>query len=262
MLDFAAFLLIIGVTLFSAALTFVSGFGLGTILLPAFVIFFPIHIAVAMTAIVHLTNNIFKFGLMHGHVDWEILKRFGIPAIVAAALGAFVLAILSHRTDVLWVWHLGNRECTVTPVKLAIGCIVIGFAFFEVLPMTKTWRMKAKWLPLGGVLSGFFGGLSGHQGALRSVFLLRAGMSKEAFIATGIAVAVLVDFGRLFIYGAEFDWRILATQWPLILAATLSAIVGTLVGRRILHKVTMPLVEKLVFLLLLLIGLSLVFGII
>ena len=33
--------------------------------------------------------------------------------------------------------------------------------------------------------SGFFGGLSGMQGALRSAFLARAGLSKEAFVASG-----------------------------------------------------------------------------
>jgi acyl-CoA reductase-like NAD-dependent aldehyde dehydrogenase len=46
--------------------------------------------------------------------------------------------------------------------------------------------MPPGYLPVGGLLSGFFGGLSGHQGALRSVFLLRAGLTKESFIATGV----------------------------------------------------------------------------
>lgn len=50
-------LLVSGLTLF-------SGFGLGTLLMPAFAIFFPIEIAVAMTAFVHLANNLFKLGLL------------------------------------------------------------------------------------------------------------------------------------------------------------------------------------------------------
>lgn len=255
------YITIILATMLSAMLTFFSGFGLGTILLPVFAIFFPIHIAVAMTAIVHLTNNLFKFSLMHRHVDWTVLKRFGLPALFAAFLGAWLLATLSHDGIVL-IWELGDHQFKVTMLKLIIGGLMIVFALFEVLPFIKNWRVESKWLPFGGMLSGFFGGLSGHQGALRSVFLLRVGMSKEIFIGTGIAVAVLVDLARLLVYGAEFNWSTLRSEWSLIGIATLSALVGTLVGRRLLHAVTFLFVERLVFALLLAIGFALASGII
>ena len=58
-------------------------------------------------------------------------------------------------------------------------------------------------LPLGGILSGFFGGLSGHQGALRSAFLIKAGLSKESFIVTGIVVSMFIDFTRLSVYASK-----------------------------------------------------------
>ena len=45
------------VALFASLLTFFSGFGLGTILMPVFAIFFPVEIAIALTGIVHLLNN-------------------------------------------------------------------------------------------------------------------------------------------------------------------------------------------------------------
>lgn len=53
----------------------------------------------------------------------------------------------------------------------------------------------------GGTISGFFGGLSGNQGALRSAFLLKAGLSKKAFVATGVVSAVIFDAVRLMVYG-------------------------------------------------------------
>ena len=43
----------------TAILTFFSGFGLGTILMPVFAIFFPIDIAIALTGVVHFANNLF-----------------------------------------------------------------------------------------------------------------------------------------------------------------------------------------------------------
>jgi uncharacterized membrane protein YfcA len=41
-----------------AILTFFSGFGLGTILTPVFMIFFPVGLAIALTGVVHFLNNI------------------------------------------------------------------------------------------------------------------------------------------------------------------------------------------------------------
>lgn len=49
---------------FTAILTFFSGFGLGTILTPVFAIFFPIEVAIALTGVVHLSNNLFKIALV------------------------------------------------------------------------------------------------------------------------------------------------------------------------------------------------------
>ena len=47
-----------------AILTFFSGFGLGTILTPVMMIFFPVDVAIALTGVVHFSNNIFKWSLL------------------------------------------------------------------------------------------------------------------------------------------------------------------------------------------------------
>ena len=70
-------LILVGlVSLFASFLTFFSGFGLGTLLLPVFAIFFPIETAITLTAIVHFFNNIFKTTLTYKDINFEILKRF------------------------------------------------------------------------------------------------------------------------------------------------------------------------------------------
>ena len=65
----------------------------------------------------------------------------------------------------------------------------------EIVPWFQQFAIDRKYLAVGGVLSGFFGGLSGHQGAFRSIFLLRSGLWTEAFIASNIAIAILVERG-------------------------------------------------------------------
>ena len=75
----------------TAILTFFSGFGLGTILAPVFAIFFPIDIAIALTGVVHFSNNLFKIALIGRNTDKAVLLRFGIPAILASFAGAWLL---------------------------------------------------------------------------------------------------------------------------------------------------------------------------
>ena len=45
-----------------------------------FALCFPVPLAVAATAVVHVANNLFKFGLMAKQADWQVVARFGIPA--------------------------------------------------------------------------------------------------------------------------------------------------------------------------------------
>ena len=47
-----------GFALLASGLTFFSGFGLGTLLLPAFAPFFPVDRAIALTAAVHFLNGL------------------------------------------------------------------------------------------------------------------------------------------------------------------------------------------------------------
>jgi uncharacterized membrane protein YfcA len=78
----------------ASALTLFSGFGLGTILLPAFALFFPAPVAVAATGVVHLLNNLFKGSLFWKRADWPTIFRFGFPAVPAAIVGAWMLTLL------------------------------------------------------------------------------------------------------------------------------------------------------------------------
>lgn len=98
-------------------------------------------------------------------------------------------------------YSLGGSTHEITAVKAVIGVLIVVFALLELWPRFQTLAFPRRWLPLGGVLSGFFGGLSGNQGALRSAFLLKAGLTKEAFVATGVVSAVIVDAARLATYG-------------------------------------------------------------
>lgn len=60
---------------FTAALTLYSGFGLGTLLLPVFALFFPVDVTVAATAVVHAANSMFKVMAVGRHADRSLIFR-------------------------------------------------------------------------------------------------------------------------------------------------------------------------------------------
>lgn len=177
------------------------------------------------------------------------LLRFGFPAFLSAFLGAWVLLWFS-RLEPLYVYQIGNRVFHVTPVKLVVAFLMVVFALFEVLPSLEKLAFDRKYLPLGGILSGFFGGLSGHQGAMRSAFLLKCGLTKESFVATGVVIACMVDISRLIGYGAHLSQVIDWTNSPLLIAAVLSAFLGAFIGNRLLKKITMRAIQIIISLML------------
>ncbi len=249
--------LISGVAFFTSLLTFFSGFGLGTLLMPVVGIFFPLPVAIAITAIVHFLNNSLKFILLAKHNNTKILIQFGIPAIIFALLGAWCLNYLS-LFSLSFSYSVFGVIFTTTPLKIIIGLIILFFLFLELSSSFKIPKYIHK-LWIGGALSGFFGGLSGHQGAFRSFFLTQGSMSKEVFLATGVSIAILVDLSRLSVYAIQ--WEMTFTQWKLILITICSAFLGTLIGKFFLKKINMKFIQNLVAGMLGMIGFLLILGI-
>ena len=68
-------IIIVIAAFFTAMLTFFSGFGLGTILAPVFAIFFPIDVAIALTGVVHFSNNLFKIALVGKNTDKAVFAK-------------------------------------------------------------------------------------------------------------------------------------------------------------------------------------------
>jgi uncharacterized membrane protein YfcA len=261
-----AYIVVAVTALLAAGLTLYSGFGLGTLLLPVFALFFPIEVAVAATAAVHGANNVFKVSLLGRHADRDLVLKFGLAAIAAAAVGAMMLGYVSTLAPLL-TYRIGNHEAVVTPVKLVMGWIMLFFAAFEVLPGLKKIRFGREHLVLGGVLSGFFGGLSGHQGALRAAYLVKTGLTTEQFVGTSSVIGLMVDVTRIAVYVAlaimaGSALSLAGLDWSLVLVGILCAFTGVWIGKRHLHKITIGMVQNLTGLLLFVIAILLGTGII
>ncbi|MCB0482310.1 MAG: sulfite exporter TauE/SafE family protein [Flavobacteriales bacterium] len=246
------------VAFFASMLTFFSGFGLGTLLLPVFAFFFSVEEAIAVTGVVHLLNNLFKLGLVGKDISKSVALKFGVPAILGALIGAWGLIHLSGTASV-YEGEIMGLAINVKGINLTIGIVLIAFALYDIIPALRDKTFSNKWLIPGGLISGFFGGLSGHQGALRSAFLINLGLSKEAFIGTGVAIACFVDFTRIPLYAGHI-MDLQNTPYALLIVAVLSAFLGAWLGKKFLTKMSLPLLHLMVAYMMMAVAIGMIAG--
>jgi uncharacterized membrane protein YfcA len=227
--------------------------------LPVFLLAMGPAPAVAAVAAVHLFHNLGKFILLRSHVDRRVLVQFGAPALAAAALGAWGLAWLTDLPE-LGNWSLFGKTFSLCPLKLVIGLSLAVFSGWELLGGGGGVRGVPLWA--GGLASGLLGGLTGHQGAIRSAFFLGKDLPKETFIATGAAVACAVDITRIAVYVQLFHSLGGSIPWPVVGAGIVGAAVGLSVGRIGLRNAPARTFRKIIGIALMVFGLGLASGLI
>ena len=252
-------LTIFTIALISAVLTFYSGFGLGTILLPTLSIFLPIEWAIASTAIVHLINNLVKLTLNYQNINWKIALTFITTALPFAFIGSHLFNWLLIQPQTIH-FSLSHWTFQTLPYKVFIGSLMILFAIIEWFPEHQKPTFSSKWLMIGGALSGFFGGLSGHQGALRSAFFMRTNLNKKQIIATGIIVACCIDITRLFIYPIQSQTLTQGPYTAWLWMAIGGATVGTVVGQFFIEKITIQSLKHIIAISLFIMGTAMILG--
>ena len=238
------YVVLISISLLTSIITLFTGFGVGTIMMPVMALFFDVKVAIFLAAIVHFFNNISRLLLYHKHVRWEIIRRFGIVSILGALIGSFSQIYL----DSAWL-------------KTGVGFFLAFFSFLSLLPGTITWKLPAVIDVIGGFLSGLIGGLIGNQGAIRSLYLLNYKLVKQELIVSAAFIAVIIDITRIPVY-AYSNFRYLEDNYLLLLLIILSSVTGTLIGSRILPKVSPDLFKRIILVAVLLLGLLMMLGII
>jgi len=206
------------VTILAAALTVPAGFGLATMLTPVILLWLPPHEAVAAVAIIHGAHNAWKLKLLRANVDFTAVKRYGWALVIGAIIGA---VLHSHIPS--------------DPLLLVVGIALI---ILPILSVTERWtniRLPDSEDRIGGFGSGFFGGLTGHQGALRAMFLQKRLPDKVAYAATASILALAVDLTRIPIY-IMFEGSAILDEYILIPCLVISAILGVNLGKRWLTK--------------------------
>lgn len=235
--DAAAPLLFI-VSLIAGGIATITGFGIGSLLTPAFALWTDARLAVAAVSIPHLLGTAIRFWLVKGHVDRGVLWRFGL----ASAAGGLIGALLHSRA-------------TSPALAVVFGLLLLFVAGSEFSGLSKRMNFTGVWAWIAGALSGLLGGLVGNQGGIRAGALLGFSMRKDAFVATATAIGLMVDAARMPVYAVVMGSQI-ADQWALIAVSCAGVTAGTLGGTRVLRRIPEPLFRRVVAVLLALLGLS------
>lgn len=243
----------------ASVLTFFSGFGLGTLLTPVFMAFFPVELAIGMTGLVHFSNSLFKVFLVGKNASKKILLWFGIPAITGAFLGAYLLFYIPNSAP-LYTYNAFGNTWEIYPIKISISVLLLVFALMDLFPKILQVKYSNKSLLTGGILSGFFGGFSGNQGALRSAFLIKVGLSKEVFVGTTVVLSCMVDFSRISMYSRKLSLADVQENSLLLILAVSAAITGAILGNKLFKKVTIQFLQYFVACLLIVLSIALGLG--
>ena len=197
----------------AAALTVPAGFGLSTVLTPLVLVLMPPHEAIAVVAIVHGAHNAGKLALLWDNVDFEAFRRYGAWLIIGSVIGALLQSKVPQRP--------------------LLGILGIALIILPILTLSEKWtgyRIPESNDRVGGFGSGFMGGLSGHQGALRAMFLARRIPDKMAYAATASILALCVDLSRIPVY-LIYRSEELFSHYGLTLILVISALTGARVGK-------------------------------
>lgn len=229
-------LLLLAVSFVAGAVASIVGFGIGSLLTPLLATQVGLKLAVAAVSIPHVIGTGVRFWQMRVHIDRRVLWTFGIASAAGGLVGAVV--------------HTFLRSAILTAV-FALLLMFAGGAGLTGLAGRMRFRGWAAWL--AGGLSGVFGGLVGNQGGIRSAALLGFNVSRDAFVGTATAVALMVDAARMPVYIVTQGGEILR-EWPRVLLMTAGVLSGTLAGRHLLKIIPEQAFRRIVSTLILLLG--------
>jgi uncharacterized protein len=217
----------------------VAGLGIGSILTPLLAIRVGTKLAVAAVSLPHLVATALRFVRIGEHVDKRVFVNFGITSAVGGLLGALLHARFSSGV-----------------LSYVLGALLVFAGTTGIMGLSKRMRFEGPAAWVAGALSGAFGGLVGNQGGIRSASMLGMGVSKESFVATATAIALVVDIARMRVY-AVLQGRQVLDIWPVLSLAIIGVALGTLVGERILRRIPEPLFRRVVSVIIFALGVAL-----
>jgi len=206
-------------TILASGIGTITGFGTSTILIPILLLYLPLPETLLVVGIIHFSGDIWKMILFRKGFDWKLILAFGLTGIVASYLGAQIVFSTSAET-----------------LLRVLGAFMLTYTVFLVFKPGFKIPKRNFTAIMGGGLSGFFAGIFGVGGAIRTLFLSAFDLPKAVFVATTGAIAFLIDFTRITTYLMN---GVRLNEWYLwgLLAFIPASFIGTALAKKVVDKI-------------------------
>jgi uncharacterized membrane protein YfcA len=216
-----------------------TGFGSSMVAIPLLAHFFPLRFAVPMMLVFDLCAGVLLGLKSRQHLDRAELLRLLPFLLVGMAVGATLLASASDR------WLL-----------VVLGTFVLVYALYNLVRTGVPSPVSQRWAIPAGTLGGVFTALYGTGGPVYTMYLARRLSDKAALRATIGILIFTTAFVRLALFtGSGFYAQ--EGLVPLALLLIPCALGGYLLGTRLHHWLAPERVTRVVWLLLVAGGASL-----
>ncbi|GGD45435.1 sulfite exporter TauE/SafE family protein [Muriicola marianensis] len=214
----------------------VGGFGSSVFFVPLGNFYFDFYSVLGLTAIFHLSSNLSKIFLFKKGLNKFLILYLGVPSVLFVIAGGFL-----------------SRFLNTYILEFLLGVFLLGLSLLFLIKKELVVLPSRRNSLLGGAVSGFSAGLLGTGGAIRGLTMAAFNMEKSVFIATSAFIDFMIDFTRTFVYyqnGYIHDHDLIYVPFLLLIG-----IVGTFLGKKILHYIPQAKFKTLSLVLILIIGL-------
>lgn len=216
----------------------IGGFGSSVFFVPAATWFFSFQTVLAITGILHIFSNLSKLILFGSHIDYKLLLRYGVPSILFVLLGAWLSSLVSFEL----------AQVTLSIFLISFSLLLLFFPYLK-LPANNSNAI------ISGSLSGFIAGFNGTGGVIRGMSMVAFNLEKNVFVASSAAIDLGVDMSRSAVYLG--NGYMPASAMYLIPFLLVISFLGSWIGKILLARIPQDKFRKVVLLLVLGIGISL-----
>lgn len=200
----------------TAAVSGVLGMAGGLLLLGVLLLVLPATVAFVVHGLLQLVSNGWRAVLQRKHLQWAVVGWYSLGALAAALLVTLI---------------------RYTPDK-ALTYLLLGLVPMLVWLPKDRLRLDAA-RPAHAVLAGLLvtavNLTAGVAGPLLDVFFVRTSLGRHAVVATKAGTQVLSHLAKVLVYGGAAGQGI---PWLVVAAAVPLSMLGTLLGSRLLDRMT------------------------
>lgn len=207
------------VSILAGGIAVISDVGIGSLITPLLSTRTGITTAIVGVAIAHFLGTILHCYLWRKYINKKVLLAFGIPSAAGGLLGAYL-----------------NANLNSVVLATIFAWLLIFFGAMGLSGLVKYFRLPSGVSWFVGIVSGVLGGLVGNQGGIRAASMLSFKLTGKQFIATAIAISLMVDIARIPVY-VMLEREKIFSIWHFILVATVGVALGTFIGSRVLEKI-------------------------